>query len=164
MEAKIFKERQFFRNPFILLLLLGIVAMSIWAVIQQIFLGKPFGNNPAPDSFVILFSMFPIIFILFFLFLRLDTQIDKEMISVNLSPFGRRKIEWKNVEKAYIRTYKPILEYGGWGIRYGVKNKGMAFTVGGNKGLQLELNDGKKIIIGTKKVDELAAFLQQINK
>jgi hypothetical protein len=164
MQSTVYKERQFFRNPFVLILLLGIVAMTTWAVVQQIFLGQPFGNNPAPDSFLILFSMFPLIFILFFLFLRLDTIIDEESISMNLSPFGRRKIEWKNVEKAYIRTYKPLFEYGGWGIRYGFGKKGMAFTVGGNQGLQLELNNGKKILIGTKRVNELSEFLKQINK
>jgi hypothetical protein len=164
MDNIVYKERQFFRNPFILMLLLAIIGMSIWALVQQVFLGKPFGQNPAPDAFVILFSMFPIIFILFFLFMRLDTVIDEHQISVVLSPFGRRTIEWKDVQKAYIRTYKPIMEYGGWGIRYGFGNKGMAFNVDGNKGLQLELNNGKKILIGTKKANELSEYLKQINK
>jgi hypothetical protein len=160
----VYKERQFFRNPFVIILLLGIVAMTMWAMIQQIFLGQPFGNNPAPDSFVILFSMFPIIFLLFFLFMRLDTNIDETSISVSMSPFGRRKIAWKNIDKAYVRKYKPIMEFGGWGIRYGFGNKGMAFTVGGTQGLQLELSNGKKVLIGTKKASELSEYLKQINK
>ena len=164
MQSTVYKERQFFRNPFVLILLLGIVAMTMWAMIQQLFLGQPFGNNPAPDSFLILFSMFPLIFLIFFLFMRLDTQIDDDCISINMSPFGRRRILWKDIDKCYVRKYKPLLEYGGWGIRYGFGSKGMAFTVGGNQGLQLELNNGKKILIGTKKADELAAFLKQINK
>jgi hypothetical protein len=40
----------------------------------------------------------------------------------------------------------------------------MAFNVDGNQGLQLELNNGKKILIGTKKVNELSEYLKQINK
>lgn len=164
MQVNIFRERQYFRNPFVLILLLAIVGMSIWALIQQLFLGKPFGQNPAPDSFLILFSMFPLFFLLFFILMRLDTVIDEESISVTLSPFGRRKIAWKNVEKAYTRNYKPILEYGGWGIRYGLGKKGMAYTVGGYQGLQLELSDGKKVLIGTKKASELTEFLKQINR
>lgn len=164
MQNSIFKERQYFRNPFVLILLLAIVGMSIWALIQQVFLGKPFGQNPAPDSLVILFSMLPLIFFLLFIFMHLDSNIDEESISVRLSPFGSRKIAWKNVEKAYIRNYKPILEYGGWGIRYGLGNKGMAYTVGVYQGLQLELSDGKKVLIGTKKTNELSEFLKQINR
>jgi hypothetical protein len=108
--------------------------------------------------------MFPVIFLLFFLFMRLDTNIDETSISVSMSPFGSRKIAWKNVEKAYVRKYKPLMEFGGWGIRYGFGSKGMAYSVGGNQGLQLELNNGKKVLIGTKKASELTEFLKQINK
>jgi hypothetical protein len=164
MDNIVYKERQFFRNPFILMLLLAIIGMSIWALVQQVFLGKPFGQNPAPDAFVILFSMFPVIFLLFFLFMRLDTNIDETSISVSMSPFGSRKIAWKNVEKAYVRKYKPLMEFGGWGIRYGFGSKGMSYSVGGNQGLQLELNNGKKVLIGTKNTSELNEFLKQINK
>lgn len=164
MDNIIYKERQHFRNPFVLILLLAIVGMSIWALIQQVFLGKPFGQNPAPDSLVILFSMLPLIFFLFFIFMHLDSSIDAECITVRLSPFGSRKIAWEDIEKAYIRNYKPILEYGGWGIRYGLGNKGMAYTVGGYQGLQLELKNGKKVLIGTKKANELTEFLKRMGK
>ena len=108
--------------------------------------------------------MFPLLFLLFFFFMRLDTNIDEESLSVTLSPFGSRKIAWKNIDKAYVKKYKPLLEFGGWGIRYGFGNKGMAFTVGGNQGLQLELSNGKKVLIGTKKARELTEFLKQINR
>ncbi len=164
MDNIVYKERQYFRNPFVLMLLLAIVGMSVWALVQQVFLGKPFGQNPAPDAFIIIFSMFPVIFLLFFLFMRLDTNIDEESLSVTLSPFGRRKIAWKNIDKAYVKKYKPLLEFGGWGIRYSLGSKGMAYSVGGNQGLQLELSDGKKVLIGTKKASELTEFLKQINK
>lgn len=164
MDNVVYKERQYFRNPFVLMLLLAIIGMSVWALVQQVFLGKSFGQNPAPDSLVILFSMLPLIFFLFFIFMHLDSNIDETSISVRLCPFGSRKIAWKNVEKAYIRNYKPILEYGGWGIRYGLGNKGMAYTVGGYQGLQFELSNGKKVLIGTKKASELTEFLKQINK
>ncbi|MES2389410.1 MAG: hypothetical protein V4543_15515, partial [Bacteroidota bacterium] len=62
--------------------------------------------------------------------------------------------------KAYIRTYSPMGEYGGWGIRYGI-NKGWLYNVSGNMGLQLELLDGKKVLIGTRKPDEIIAALRK---
>jgi hypothetical protein len=46
----------------------------------------------------------------------------------------------------------------------GLMGKGKAFNVSGNKGLQLEFNDGRKLLIGTSKPEELEAFLLQLNK
>ena len=96
-----------------------------------------------------------------FYFLRLKTKIDKEGISFTFKPFiNRPKVySWNNIKEAYVRTYKPIWEYGGWGIRYGMK--GRAFNTSGNKGLQLILNSGKKILIGTQKPEELENFLKK---
>jgi hypothetical protein len=165
MSVNTFSETQKFRNPVIFILLLGILGLSVWGIVQQIFMGQPFGTKPAPDVVLILFSMIPVLFLLLFIFMKQITNIDNQGIEVIISPLGRRRISWKNIEKAYIRDYKPLMEYGGWGIRYGFGNKGMAYSLGGgNKGLQLELNNGKKILVGTKKAPELADFLKQINK
>lgn len=161
MQSTVYKERQFFRNPIVLMLLLGIVAMSIWAMVQQIFLGKPFGNNPAPDSFVILFSILLLIFFSFFLFIHQDTEINNVCIIIRMRPFGGKKIYWKDIEKCYVRKYNPLLEYGGWGIRYGFGGKGMAYNLGGgNHGFQLELTNGQKVLIGTKKQIELESAIK----
>ncbi len=165
MPVNTFSETQKFRNPVIFILLLGILGLSVWGIVQQIFMGQPFGTKPAPDVVLILFSMIPVLFLLLFIFMKQITKIDNQGIEVIISPLGRRRISWKNIEKAYIRDYKPLMEYGGWGIRYGFGNKGMAYSLGGgNKGLQLELNNGKKILVGTKKALELDDFLNQINK
>ena len=165
MHVNTFSETLKFRNPVIFILLLGILGLSVWGIVQQIFMGQPFGTKPAPDVVLILFSMIPVLFLLLFIFIKQVTNIDIQGIEVIISPFGRRRISWKNIEKAYIRDYKPLTEYGGWGIRYGFGNKGMAYSVGGgNKGLQLELKDGQKVLVGTKKALELDDFLKQINK
>jgi hypothetical protein len=165
MPVNTFSETQKFRNPVIFILLLGILGLSVWGIVQQIFMGQPFGTKPAPDVVLILFSMIPVLFLLLFIFMKQITNIDNQGIEVIISPLGRRRISWKNIEKAYIRDYKPLMEYGGWGIRYGFGNKGMAYSLGGgNKGLQLELKNGKKILVGTKKALELDDFLNQINK
>ena len=165
MPVNTFSETQKFRNPVIFILLLGILGLSVWGIVQQIFMGQPFGTKPAPDVVLILFSMIPVLFLLLFIFMKQITNIDNQGIEVIISPLGRRRISWKNIEKAYIRDYKPLMEYGGWGIRYGFGNKGLAYSLGGgHKGLQLELNNGKKILVGTKKALELDDFLNQINK
>ena len=54
------------------------------------------------------------------------------------------------------RTYRPLLEYGGWGIRYAPFGKGWAYNVHGSQGVQLELTNGKRILIGSQRAEELA--------
>ena len=57
------------------------------------------------------------------------------------------------------RVYRPIREYGGWGIRYG-KN-GKAYNISGDRGVQLELQNSKPLLIGSQRADELAQTIQQ---
>ena len=55
-----------------------------------------------------------------------------------------------------------LLEYGGWGLKGGLlwkKSKGIAINVSGNIGIQLELKNGKKLLIGTQKLQEAKQVL-----
>ena len=94
-----------------------------------------------------------------FMTMKLTTKIDKLTIRVNFYPFVNRTIPWEDVEEAYVRTYKPLLEYGGWGIRRRIGS--IAYSVSGKQGLQLSLTNGKKVLIGTKKVEELKSLLEK---
>nr|MBP6978828.1 hypothetical protein [Lentimicrobiaceae bacterium] len=57
--------------------------------------------------------------------------------------------------------YSTIGEYGGWGYRMGGKKAGVAYNISGNMGLQLELKNGKKILLGTKKPVEMEEALKK---
>lgn len=103
-----------------------------------------------------------VILIPFFLFiLNLETEISSEGISVRFFPFHLKKkfFAWDEIVKAEVREYSPLLEYGGWGIRRGMS--GVAYNVKGNMGLQLVLKNGKKILIGTQKAEELKQILAE---
>ena len=76
--------------------------------------------------------------------------------------FGRRtrfRIPLKNVVSAYPRTYHPIREYGGWGIRQGFQ--GRAFNMRGDQGVQLVLRSGQRVLIGTQTPEALAEAIRQ---
>ena len=53
-------------------------------------------------------------------------------------------------------------EYGGWGIRTISLKKNIAYTISGDKGLQIELKDGKKILLGTQNPEEVEKIVSQI--
>lgn len=91
--------------------------------------------------------------------LRLTYSIDSTGITVAYFPFIRQRTYlWGDVEAAYVRKYNPLGEYGGWGLKGGLKS-GKAYNVWGNKGLQLTFKNGKKLLIGTQKAAELSTYL-----
>lgn len=87
------------------------------------------------------------------------TRVRKEGIEVMGTPltFLRRRIGWEEIERIYARTYSPLLEYGGWGIRFG--RSGTAYNIRGHQGIQLELKNGKKLLLGTQQPQE---FLEAV--
>jgi hypothetical protein len=99
---------------------------------------------------------------LLFYHAKLTTTIDEKGVRFTMSPFnfGPSDFAWDKIEKAYVRKYNAALEFGGWGIRMGWPGKGKAYTFGGNRGLQLELKNGKKVLIGSHKPEELEQVLQ----
>lgn len=69
---------------------------------------------------------------------------------------------WDDILKAEVRTYNPIGEFGGWGLRGAGKDR--AFNISGNQGLQLEFKDHKKLLIGTRQAEAITKALEQIQK
>jgi hypothetical protein len=101
---------------------------------------------------------------LLFVFMRLETVIDRKGCSVRYIPllWKFRTISWDNVEKAYVRKYNPVTEFGGWGIKSLRNSK--AYNLYGNTGLQLELKNGKKILVGTQSPEEIEEILRYVQK
>ena len=59
------------------------------------------------------------------------------------------------IETCSVRTHDALSESGGWGIRWCGGNHG-AFSVSGKRGAELKLRDGRQILIGSQKPDQLA--------
>lgn len=107
---------------------------------------------------VVILGLVLILFILF----QLKTVITSESINLKINPFNiyNQTINWKDVKKCEVIEYSAIKEYGGWGYR---RNKsGIAINPSGNKGLKIYFKNGKQLLIGTKKEEELKAFLKAI--
>ncbi len=101
-----------------------------------------------------------------FLFANLKTEMTTAGISVRFFPFhlSAKHFSWDEISKAEVRRYDPLSEYGGWGIKGAFFSNGKAYNVSGNMGLQLEFNDGKRLLIGTQKPDEIQAKLLDMQK
>lgn len=93
--------------------------------------------------------------------LKLYTRLDSAGVHFRMKPFHFREqmIPWDEIDQIYVRKYSPIMEYGGWGIRY--SRNGKAYNVRGNYGLQVVKKNGKKILIGTQQPDNLSRALSK---
>lgn len=93
--------------------------------------------------------------------LKLKTRIDDEGVhfKMNVIHWKEQTIPWSDIGQIYVRTYSPIKEYGGWGVRYG--SQGKAYNVKGNFGIQIVKKNGKRVLIGTQQPDEAAISLRK---
>jgi len=155
----LFEEEQRFCQKWIWLLV-GLVAAIGWVTfIQQIVFGTPVGNHPAPDLVVWLILVLIGIGVPWLMYsLRLITRVESSRLVIRFRPLLTREILLQDIANCEARTYRPIREYGGWGIRFSMKH-GRAYNVSGNRGVQLTLTDGKKVLIGSQRADELAAII-----
>ena len=147
---KIFKEEQRFTQLWLIVLMAVSITVPI-AIMTQEYLKE--NTKMTTNQFV--FTLFGILISALFIFtFKLTTRIDEKGIHYQFFPFHfkLKLISWSQISKAYVRTYDPIGEYGGWGLKGGwSKSKGKAINVSGDIGIQLELNNGKKLLIGTQK-------------
>jgi hypothetical protein len=90
--------------------------------------------------------------------MELELRMDAAGIHYKFWPFfGWRHRLWSELQSVEVRQYKPLLEYGGWGLRLGTK--GWAYNIAGNQGIQLVLQDGDKLLLGTQRPEEAAAVI-----
>jgi hypothetical protein len=156
-----FREEQSFRAPWLWLVIGSVTGLQWWCFYRQIVRGEPWGRNPAPDwMMVLLWFAFGMGLPAFFLYTKLIVTVTDAAVEVRFRPFLTRIIPLSDIEKIEARTYAPLGEYGGWGIRIWFGGT-QAYNVSGNRGVELTLRDGRKLMIGSQRADELARAIQQ---
>jgi hypothetical protein len=149
------RETQWMRRVWWVALAVGGITLLSWiGFVQQIVLGRPFGSNPGSDwSVWLIWLGFGIAFPLLFWFMRLTVEVSPEAVQIRYVPLRRRTIPLAEIQGARARQYNPLLEYGGWGIRgWGDKR---AYSTGGNRGVELVLTGGSRVMIGSDRADEM---------
>lgn len=161
MEAALFREKQYFRGRYTLpfyVLLTGLTLLFGYAIVQQIVLGKPFGEKPAPDLLLVIGALIPLSLLFLFRFCFLETRVTAEGIYYRWSPFYRhfRFIRWDGLKKV------AMIDYGFVGYGWRLTGHGTVYTLGGRTGLQLTRNSGSRLVLGTRKPEELADVLNHL--
>jgi len=171
MNKLLFREEQQFRQWWWIVLILGAtipaMVMCIYALYQQTVRGIQVGDSPAPNGVLVIVFVFLCIMLWGYFSLKLEVWIDQDGIHYRFFPLisKKRLISKVEIQRFEIRKYKPIIEYGGWGVRRGFGRKWQrAYNVSGNIGLQLYLTNGKKVLFGTQKSQAIMYATEEMMK
>ena len=161
-----FFESQRLNKMLLLIALIPINLISLFGCYSQLIRGIPLGNNPAPDSVLIIMTVIVFLTSANVLWYNMKTIVNSEGICIHIwmCPFytKTKTFLWEDISHVYIRKYRPLWEYGGWGFRNGLG--GIAYNMSGNIGLQIVMQNNKKVLIGTNRSEELFEILQKLGK
>lgn len=171
MNNIIHKEIQYFRKTawlfFVIPFWIFIVAASVYGLYSQFILKIPFGvlHSDAMLLFTTFFSVTVVtLLLIIFLIGRLEVIVTDKGLYYRYVPFFNKFRLIKPIEILHYETrvYKPLREFGGWGIRYSIKQKTNCYNVRGNLGLYIELKNGKRILFGSQEPHKLKFAIDKL--
>ena len=160
-QSPIYREVQRFRQVWLWALVLAIAGLQLYAVVEQLLFKRPFGDNPMQDiPLIIYWVIFGVGLPALLFSSQLIIEVCNDGIYIRFSPFHRtfRRIAFTEIKQCEVQTYRPIRDYGGWGIR--VRCKGKAYNVSGDRGVQIELINGDQLLIGSQQAEEFWRSIQ----
>ena len=139
-----FQEKQKFIQWWLWLIIFTLTVISF----------MPKENN----SFNYVYILFGCLIPIFFYLMELRIKVDNIGIHYQFYPFHIKynTFFYNEITKIEAVMYKPILEYGGWGIKQGFKGK--AYNVHGKYGVKIYLKSGKNVLFGSQKHIDFAVF------
>ena len=150
-----FREVQRFAQWWFLFLLVVPVGMTfyLWKAQSQL---SHAAKGPLTIYPILIVVSTPLLLIFFwFSQAKLITEVRSDALSIRFFLlWPERVIPWNDIRSAESVVYRPIRDYGGWGVRFGPA--GRAYNVRGSRGVRIELANGEKILIGSQQPDDLA--------
>jgi hypothetical protein len=94
--------------------------------------------------------------------LRMTTEVTPTDVRVWFGwiPTYRRYVALGSIDRIEVVHYRPIADYGFWGVRSG-RDGEHALCARGNRGVRLFLNDGTRLLIGSQRPEALAIAVEK---
>ena len=137
----------------------------LWGLIlTPFFLG--FGNFYLQSQFqgFYILSVTLLATISFLYFAKLVVKVEEDGIHVRLIPLhvSDRIINFDEIKSFSAEDYRPIKEFGGWGIRW--RPGKIAYSTSGSEGVRIKRKDKRDVMIGSKKPEKLAKAIKEMKK
>jgi hypothetical protein len=93
--------------------------------------------------------------------LRMTTEVTPSEVRVWFGwfPTYRRVVLITAIQRLEVVRYRPMVDYGGWGIRTG-RDGERALNARGDRGVRLFLSDGSRLLIGSQRPEALALAIE----
>jgi len=149
-----FRETQRFRQPWLWGLLLGVALL----VGGSLYVEGASGPGAVIGLAVVVAAL------ALFAVARLTTEVGDDSVRIRFFPLhlSARRVPLEEIERAEAVEYRPIGEYGGWGIRWTVGGK--AYNVSGSEGVRVHRRDASELLIGSQRADELEAAIERARR
>jgi hypothetical protein len=157
--TELYREEQPFARTWVWIPVVIVVAVA-WYFFFREMVWSPEGSR-APVGLWIMFIAVGVLTPALFFSMRLIVTLNRRTFLIRMWPLYRRTVPVADIVSVEAVTYRPILEFGGWGVRYSLKRRAWGYTVSGKEGVQLELANGKRILVGSKENTRLASVLEQ---
>jgi hypothetical protein len=166
MKTRDFTEIQRMRIWWVWGLLGVLMVMYTYAALRQWYGPGNWGNNRSPDWLLGVIMVFLLLVPVFVFIMKLETHFDAQGITFRFFPLHRKwqKYSWSDVERAWVRKYRPIAEFGGWGIRGLPGASSRAYSMSGDYGIQMVLKNGKRLLVGTQNALEAQQALERLSE
>jgi hypothetical protein len=124
-------------------------------------LGLLHGRDRSVELLLGLFAGMVLVMLLVIVLLYMTTEVTPTDVRVWFGwvPAYRRILPIDDVRRVEVVTFRPIKDYGFWGIRSG-RDGERVLIARGNRGVRLELADGSTLLIGSQRPEALATAVE----
>lgn len=127
---------------------------------RQLVWGHPWGSPPVSNGGLLFLTILLALVYVRLITVRLVTELRPAELVVGMRGLWRMKrIPLREVDAATVKEYDPVGDFGGYGIRSG--RRGQACIARGNRGVELRLGSGRKIMIGSQHPEQLAKKIME---
>lgn len=121
-ELVLFKEKQGLHALALVVIIVLGIGLPVYIAIQQLWVGKPFGNHPASNPVVAVLVPFIVLVALVLTGLNLDTRLYRDRLRVRLFPVADETFPLTRILRWEIRNYSVTIfkEFIGWGLVSGL--------------------------------------------
>lgn len=153
-ESPAFEERQHFRQPW----LVGVLVLVVGAIVWGWWAGRGDDSEDGTVALVLALGSTAATAVWFGI-MHLRTVVDDDGLDVRfVRGAGAHHFAPSEMASVASVTYHPLREFGGWGTRWG-RGGDRAYNVSGNRGVEVIDRSGRRWVIGSRRPDELAAAI-----
>ncbi len=157
-----FREVQRFNRIGLWISIIFISGFVLFGTVQQIIFGEEVETDPGTHiGIIILGSLIGLGLPGAFFTIKLISEVRDDGIYIKFYPFQLKyqHLTFNEILTYKVREFNPVKEFGGWGLKYGASGK--AYSMNGNYGVQLELQDRSELMIGSRKPQDLASAIEK---